>query len=73
MRCVIKFDCDNASFGESQTERIAEIISVLDDLVQRLKTGHHDSTARENFMRLRVGTRLRDSNGNSIGYAWLEK
>lgn len=57
MRIIIEIQCDNAAFGETQTECGEELQRILNQLGERMASdGCHD-----------ISKRIIDANGNHVG------
>lgn len=56
MKFTLEIDCDNAAFGDTDSERGDEVARVLRDLARRVADGY-------------LMVYLRDANGNTVGTA----
>lgn len=54
MKFILKFDCDNAAFGETRSEVLPEIARILREIADKVEGGN-------------PAGQCRDLNGNTVG------
>jgi hypothetical protein len=64
MKFRIEIDCDNAAFDD---DRNGELATILTRVAERLSDGLRLSSRPER------ATALQDSNGNTVGFVWIEE
>jgi hypothetical protein len=67
MKIKIEFNCDNAAFGDYPEY---EVHDILKDLAEDLQAGGGDAWQEAHE---KGGLKLRDHNGNTIGFAKITR